>query len=283
MAISESQLGTWAKQGAITTAKNIANSIENALNSCRHWPDGVAFEVYLQGSYKNDTNIRGDSDVDVVVQLNSMFYSNLLEEQKRVLLLLPVSYSWLNFRADVLQALKNYYGPSQISEGNKAIKVKAGNGRLPADVVVCCQYRRYRSVISYDYVEGMAFWTQNDDRQVINYPKIHYDNGVVKHQNSNKRYKPTVRLFKNYRGYILNDATPSYFLECLIYNVPNSKFGTSYQDSFCEVINWLNQADIDSFICQNGQHKLFGTSPEQWTISQARTFIANAISRWNNW
>lgn len=283
MAIPESQLEIWAKQGAITTAKNTADSIKNALNSYSHWPDGVDFEVYLQGSYKNDTNIRGDSDVDVVAQLNSTFYSNLSEEQKRALLLSSASYVWSNFRADVLQALKNYYDSSQISEGNKTLKVKANNGRLPADVVVCCQYRRYKTVNSYDYVEGMTFWTQNYGRQVINYPKVHYDNGVSKHQNSNKWYKPTVRLFKNCRGHISNDMTPSYFLECLIYNAPNSKFGTSHQDSFCNVINWLNQADLDSFMCKNGQHKLFGTSPEQWTTAQARTFIANVISLWNNY
>ncbi|HOK94963.1 MAG TPA: nucleotidyltransferase [Anaerohalosphaeraceae bacterium] len=77
MAIPESQLETWAKQGAITTAKSTADSVKNALNSYNNWPNGIDFEVYLQGSYKNDTNIRGDSDVDIVAQLNSTFYSNL--------------------------------------------------------------------------------------------------------------------------------------------------------------------------------------------------------------
>lgn len=153
MAIPEPQLETWAKQGAITTAKATADSIKNALNSYSYWPRGIEFEVYLQGSYKNDTNIRGDSDVDVVAQLNSTFYSNLSEEQKRILGLTPASYDWSDFQSDVLQALKTYYGQGQITEGNKSVKIKANNGRLPADVVVCCQYRRYRAVNSYNYVE----------------------------------------------------------------------------------------------------------------------------------
>ena len=106
MAIPESQLETWAKQGAITTAKSTADSVKNALNSYNNWPNGIDFEVYLQGSYKNDTNIRGDSDVDIVAQLNSTFYSNLSEEQKRILGLTPASYGWSNFRSDVLQVLK---------------------------------------------------------------------------------------------------------------------------------------------------------------------------------
>ncbi len=283
MAIPESQLETWKNQGAVTTAKATADSVKNALNSYNNWPNGVDFEVYLQGSYKNSTNIRGDSDVDVVAQLNSTFYSNLSDDQKRILWITPASYGWPEFRVDVLKALRNYYGQAQIIEGNKTLKLKAGNGRLPADVVVCSQFRRYKTVNNDDYVEGMCFWTKNEDRRVINYPKVHYENGVSKHDNTNKWYKPVVRIFKNTRNAFSSDNTPSYFLECLIYNAPHSKFGTSYQDSFCNVINWLNQADLDSFMCKNGQHKLFGTSPEQWTNAQARVFITNAISLWNNW
>lgn len=283
MAISESQLEAWSHQGAVTTSKATADSIKNALNAYNNWPEGIDFEVYLQGSYKNDTNIRGDSDVDVVAQLNSTFYSNLSEDQKRTLGLSPASYSWSNFRSDVLKVLKDYYGQSQITEGNKSIKIKANNGRLPADVVVCSQYRRYKTVSSDDFVEGMCFWTRNDDRQVINYPKVHYDNGVSKHQNSSKWYKPVVRLFKNSRGNISGDATPSYFLECMLYNVPNSKFGTSYQDTFCNVVNWLNEINLDNFICQNGQLILFGSTQEQWNTNQAKAFIKNLISLWNNW
>ena len=283
MAIPESQLETWANQGAITTAKSTADSIKNALNSYTDWPDGIDFEVYLQGSYKNDTNIRGDSDVDVTAQLNSTFYSNLSEDQKGILGLTPASYHLSDFGADVLKILKNYYGQSQITEGNKSIKIKANNGRLPADVVVCSQYRRYKTVNSYDYIEGMCFWTKNDNRQVINYPKAHYDNGVTKHQNSSKWYKPMVRLFKNCRGNISGDATPSYFLECMLYNVPNSKFGTSYGDTFCNILNWFNENSLDNFVCQNEQLNLFGTSQEQWSTSEAKTFIKNLISLWNNW
>ena len=283
MAIPESKLETWAHQGAITTAKSTADSIKNALNSYTDWPSGVDFEVYSQGSYKNDTNIRGDSDVDVTVQLNSTFYSNLSEEQKSTLGLSPASYSLTNFRADILKILKDYYGENQIVDGNKALKVKANNGRLPADVVVCSQYKKYKTVNNYDYIEGMCFWTKNGDRQVINYPKIHYDNGVSKHKNSSEWYKPVVRLFKNIRGNISGDTTPSYFLECMLHNVPDSKFGTSYGDTFCNVVNWLNETDLDNLVCQNGQSKLFGLSQEQWDTNQAKTVIKNLISFWNNW
>ncbi|HCX90987.1 MAG: tRNA nucleotidyltransferase [Deltaproteobacteria bacterium CG12_big_fil_rev_8_21_14_0_65_43_10] len=288
MGIPESRLKTWSHQGAITTAKATHESIRNALDSYE-WPDGINFEVYLQGSYKNDTNIRGDMDVDLVVQLNLSFYSNLSEEQKRYLELFPASYGWDDFRPNVLRALKDYYGSPMITEGNKSIKVKATGGRLPADVVVCAQYRKYRSLNGYDYVEGMTFWTRNESRQVINYPKIHYDNGIKKHQNTNNRYKSVVRMFKNIRNYIKenyyisNDLAPSYFLECLLYNVPNNKYSGSYQDVFCYIVNWLNNAKLEDFVCQNGQLKLFGNTPEQWSVYNAKTLIQKLVELWNNW
>ncbi len=98
MAIPEEQLEVWSHQGAITTARQTHESIRTALSS-HGWPDGVDFEVYLQGSYKNATNVRGDSDVDVVVQLKSTFYHNLNEEERRVLLLTPHVIAGLIFEA----------------------------------------------------------------------------------------------------------------------------------------------------------------------------------------
>jgi hypothetical protein len=283
VAIPESQFETWANQGAISTAKATADSVKNALNSFSDWPDGIEFDVYLQGSYKNDTNIRGDSDVDVVAQLNSAYYNNLNEDQKAILQLSSVSYGWLAFKTDVIRALKDNYEQSQVTEGNKAIKIKAGSGRLSADVVVCTKYRRFKTVNINDYVEGMCFWTKNENRQVINYPKLHYDNGVLKNQSSDGWYKPVVRLFKNCRGNISGDATPSYFLECLLFNVPNSNYGTSYQHTFCAIVDWLNENNFDNFICQNRQVDLFGLTPEQWNTAQAKRFVENLISLWKNW
>ena len=82
MPIPESQLKTWSHRGAVRTAKQTHESIRKALEAY-NWPSEAQYEVYLQGSYKNYTNIRGDSDVDVVVQLNSTFSHNLSEDQKR--------------------------------------------------------------------------------------------------------------------------------------------------------------------------------------------------------
>jgi hypothetical protein len=289
MGIPESQLETWSHQGAVITAKATADSVKYALNTYKNWPDSINYESFLQGSYKNNTNIRGDMDVDVVARLDSTFYSNLTEEQKRQLGLTPSSYGLSEFRNDVKEALKDYFGSESIAEGDKSLKIESNNNRLPSDVVVCAKYRKYYRVDHNSYVEGITFWTKGENRQVINYPQIHYDNGVKKRKNTSNCYKQTVRMFKNIRNYLIEneslskDNVPSYFLECLIYNAPNEKFENSYQNSFCNIVNWINAADLSNFVCQNEQIDLFGSIPEQWAIDEAESFIEKLISLWNNW
>ena len=124
---------------------------------------------------------------------------------------------------------------------------------------------------------------------MINYPKLHYENGVKKNQDTNERYKPTVRMFKNARTYLVErgvipaDLAPSYFLECLLYNVPNDKFGKTYQDTFCNIVDWLFKADLSKFVCQNKQLPLFGSLPEQWSVTRAKDFLQSMLDLWKNW
>ena len=286
MPIPESQLETWSHQGAITTARQTHESIRSALAD-HSFPSGVDYEIYLQGSYKNSTNIRGDSDVDVVVQVNSTFYNNLTEDQKRSLNLTDARYNLGDFRRDVLSALQNYYGARDVSFGNKAIKVETAY--LPADVVVCAQYRNYHSLATFNYTEGMTFYSYDDSRWTINYPKLHYDNGVSKQAQTQNWFKPTVRLFKNVRSAITDggrlrlENAPSYFIECLLYNVPNTVFGNSYQDTLVTAFNYLNSADLDQCSSQNGQLRLFGASSEQWSQPNADSFLFAIRDLWNNW
>ena len=284
--IPESQLQQWSNQGATTTAKQTHESIRAAL-APYNWPNGKP-EVYLQGSYKNSTNIRGDSDVDVVVQLNSVFRNNLTKEQKRRFIFAKADYTWGDFYSDVEQALTERYGAPKVRRGKKTLKVETPH--LPADVVVCIQYRKYpsnpRSVD--DYIEGMTFYVQAETRWVVNYPKFHYENGAEKNKGTNQWYKPTIRMFKNARTHLIGrgapqDLAPSYFLECLLYNVPDNKFGGTLQNTFYNVISWLLEADLSLFRCQNEQDALFGSSPEQWSEENAKRFLRYMVNLSENW
>ena len=300
MAIPDTQLETWSHQGAVTTASATNSAIQNALHAQNSPVSGKDFDVYLQGSYKNSTNIRGDSDVDIVVQLNSTFQydlSTLSEGEKRLFgqtYPTNATYLWRNFRDDTLRALRAYFEAQNVAEGNKSIKVLGGSGRLSADVIACIQYKQYLRFGSLQeeiYIEGIEFYTIREGRRIINFPRPHYDKGVEKNsqQTTNGWYKPTVRVFKNARTYLIDqnflsrDIAPSYFLECLIYNVHDNQFGQSYQETFCNAVNWLRGTNLSGFMCQNGQTPLFGSSQEQWSTEQASQFLNAMADLWNNW
>src|SRR5690606_24503050 len=107
----------------ITNSAYTGNSVKNAINSYQCFPEGVKFDVYLQGSFKNDTNVRGESDVDVVVELTSVFYNNLNQNQKNYLGFTASGYNLNLFRQQVENCLRNYYGADNITFSDKVIKI----------------------------------------------------------------------------------------------------------------------------------------------------------------
>jgi len=289
MPIPERKLEIWTHQGAISTAKLTHESIREALNSCG-CPDGIQFEIYLQGSYKNTTNIRGNSDVDVVLQLNTSFLNNLSEDLKKAFGFVRANYTWHDFHSDVLNALRQHYGSSNVTVGRKSLKVQTQY--LPADVVVSLQYRKYPEYPESvnDFVEGIAFWA--DPRWIVNYPKLHWENGVAKNKRTRGLYKRIVRMFKNARSHletierIPKDLAPSYFLECFVYNVPEERFVGSLQEVYVNVLDhWVTAIsnNYESLLCQNEQLPLFGEAPEQWSVDKAVELIRALTELWKTW
>ncbi|MXX53277.1 MAG: nucleotidyltransferase, partial [Dehalococcoidia bacterium] len=288
MTIPESQLSRWSDHGPQDTAKRTHTAIRRALEAY-DWPAGVRYDVYLQGSYQNDTNISGDSDVDVVLELKSSIYHDLdelsdWERRSLALTLGPVTYGWNDFRRDALKAMELRFGKALIAQGNKTIKLKPNPGSLAADVVVCANHRTYTSRSAH--IDGIMLYVLQDKRQIVNYPMLHYQNGAEKGRRTRDRYKRTVRMFKNARNRLLSDgrlhrkAAPSYFLECLLYNAPNECFLSGYQDTYVSIVNWMTGADLGMLVCQNGRQQLFGDLPEQWSQSNARSLSSGLADLW---
>lgn len=289
MGLSESQLSSWSNQGATQQSASTHQSIRSALGGY-NWPSWVRYEDYLSGSYRNSTNIRGNSDVDLVLEVTSFSYSNLTDEQKRVKGISTSPHSLEEFRQVVIQALTQLYGSAAIdTSGRKAIRLKASSGRLDTDIVVSATYKSYEE--NRLRASGIIFWA-TDGTKIINYPKVHYDNGATKNKNTGEYFKPSVRMFKNTREAIyqkepsLRGKFPSYFLECLFYNVPNDSFGSSLQSTYTESVNWLSRTlgsdEAKKLVCQNYQEYLFGPHTTQWDLVYAQSFIRQAIHLWNN-
>ncbi len=298
MGIPEAQLKTWSNDGATGSAEVTHNRIRRVLNA-HEWPARVKPDLYLQGSYRNSTTIRADSDVDLVCEITSVFYSNkasaLTPAQRAVL---DQTYgnggvSWSQFHAEVLKVLCAAYG-RQVDPSTNAIKVPAGQGRLAADVVVTATYKQYIpnpfTTALPNFHQGVTFWADGV-RQVVNFPRQHYDNGVNKNDygRTGERFKPMVRVFKNARRYMVerglleDDIAPGYFIQCLLYNVPDYLFLGTFEQAFVAILNWLLTADLNTSWCQNGIYRLFGDQPNEWTTAKARTYLQTLVALWNGW
>lgn len=296
MGIPEPQLSTWSHQGSITQSSSTYATVKAALESSDAGYSAKKFRVFLQGSYGNDTNIYSESDVDVVIVIDSMFrhdLSSLGEEQKAAFKAThsDATYKYLDFKKDVLDALKKRFG-TDVDPGEKAITIKANGNRRKADVLIAMQYRRYhhyQSIANQSYDAGICFYTKSGSL-IANYPKQHSENCTRKHQATNSWFKPMARIFKNMRSKLVSDgaigegAAPSYYLEGLLYNVPVENFGGNYSDSFVNCINWLMQADRSKFVCANEQYYLlWPDSRTSWTAEDCEEFLAAAVVLWNEW
>lgn len=222
MGVPEAQLETWSHQGAIQQSKNTYATIKGALENPNAVYHNRSYTIFLQGSYGNDTNIFADSDVDVVMRLDSIFYTDLeaLSDAEKAAYDAARSgadYDFKTWKADLVTHLGKKF-PGKVDPGNKAIFVQGEGNRRDADVLACVQLRKYlhfRSWSDSSYVDGICFW-DSAGNWIKNYPRQHSEKCTKKHQVTNSWFKPTVRILKNMRnrmiddGYLVEGVAPSY-------------------------------------------------------------------------
>ena len=282
MSIPNSKLSSWGHHYSGTAPKQAHVSIRDALAKYKGWAEKHEYDIFLQGSYKNDTNLRRDSDVDVVVQLAvelnprvATLSDQQLEQDKDHIL----SYKrWRSFRKQMLVVLRTIYGTEDVTPGRKSLKLSKGIIPASADVVVTLRCG-----------EGLAFYLPDDHRWVVSYPQQHYKRGLKKEKATNSRFKRTIRMFKSARNHLVeNDvinskAASSYFIECLLYNVPDNLFNADYRQTYSGIVAYLKNTNLKQFNSQNGMRQLFGKSKDLWNVSDAEKYILALERMWKKW
>lgn len=295
MAISEAQLETWSAPGAQTQSKDTYASIKNVLEDPAAPYSNRKFASFLQGSYGNSTNIRVDSDVDIALRLSSINYYDISslsvgEKERFERNISPGSYSHKKFKEEVLAWLTKKYG-SGVKAGKKAIFIPGNGSRRDADVLVCTKHLRYTNYpadSSPVYRTGICFWT-SDGKKIVNYPKQHLANCTTKNQATSTRFKSNVRVLKNWRnkmveeGYLKEGIAPSYFIEGMLWNVPNQNFVASYQQTYLNCHAWLKQCDPTILNCANNYHFLIREGTQVcWNKKHYDVFRAALVKYWND-
>ena len=281
MTSSPIEHASWIAAGSNAAAQATYASIKRALATVIAQRD---VDVFLQGSYANATNIRADSDVDIVVMTKQTFQGardRLSQRRQAELDAYPAAtYTSPNLRNDVIQALTAYYGAARVNPRNKCITVAKRDSYVDADVVPCLQYRRFRNPESpmHDFVEGLSI-IPRDGGRIIDFPKEHISNGQIKNGSCLDRYKPTVRQMKRLRnravaeGRLRDGTAPGYLLECMTFNVPNDQFVSNHSTRLRDVVTWLKIADKTNFWSCDGVHHLFRDEPGGFSVATAQQII----------
>lgn len=299
MAIPSETLDSWTsyESAAIKSAKNTHTHIQETLNGNERISnhDHIRLNTILQGSYANHTIVRGAGDVDVLAINEKRIHSNTEDFTAQELLdywdaTTLTTYSYEDYRKDILETLIENYGSTAVKDGSKAIELNSDHTsglELDADVVPVLRYKQYDEYPGKP-TKGIAF-KDDDGNWITNFPEQHQEAATRIHGETNKRYKPTVRMFKNARNKLVADGefdkgtAPSYFIECLLSNVDQDIIDTNnLQKRFFDVIVGLPEEDWSSFTAQHGLRKLFGNQPEQWDGEDAADFIVALADLWDN-
>ncbi|MFY9089505.1 nucleotidyltransferase domain-containing protein [Arcobacter aquimarinus] len=225
---SEEILKSWTKPASNSEEQKLSNSISMVKDAIQKNPklNSLDIEIFGQGSYANNTNVRLNSDIDINIRFKGGFYSDLPSNKtkKDFGLIYPINYTYSEFKNDVENALIDKFGIERVNRNNKCITIKANTYIVETDVVPTWDNRRYSE--NGSYVSGVAFWDDNGNK-ITNYPKQHIENGIEKNNLTERKYKRLTRLFRKLRYKMIeerievSDNITSFLLECLIWNVPN--------------------------------------------------------------
>lgn len=290
--ISVAKLKRWTnyRTAATTAARDTHRTVRAGLEDgeLRGAEDGLEFATKLQGSYRNTTMVRGSGDVDILLIRTDAYHADFSQIPDHSTDFSPAENprkAFDNHAEAVYRTLQYQYGASNVSLGGKAIEIDTDSLPRGADIVPCLQHRKYWENYPGNYMRGIAFWTK-DGEKIVNFPERHRIQGAQYQNDTNENYKPTIRLFKNLRDKLLEEEriekeqVPSYFIECLLSNVPVDLLRiNNLCDRTEEIVDFLSsqsEEDLRNFTTQHGLRDLFGPKTVQWDIQDAQQFIEEA-------
>ena len=244
------------------------------------------FDIFLQWSYANSTNIKEDSDVDIVVCRNNIHRDNFwfMGRNSNYLSQYNIDYSrksFYDFKIKVERALFWEFWNS-ITRKNKCLRLDISNYNLVnADIVPT--YELHKFINDWRYYPWIALFS-DDGTYIENFPKMHQKNWEEKNQRTNWMYKDMVRLIKNCKAYysdIYNDNSKvisSFMIENCLWNIESNIYLTNYwtKTNLCncvikELLRKLQHPWDFREICN--LRKLFDWANNKYTPQQVQSFF----------
>lgn len=271
----EGQFREWAKPPGKTEQDRCDNA-ESAIRNAIKASDKLKardIKIFAQGSYRNNTNVRKDSDVDIGILCTDTLLNDFPPGMNRDDFgLTPATYHYEQYKNEIEEALVNHFERSAIKRGNKAFDVHETTYHVEADVAAFFEHRRYEK--DGTFIKGVALLTDREKKLIKNWPEQHYENGVSKNNATGTRFKSIVRVLKalsnEMTGQGVRDAdVPGFLIECLVCNVPNSDFQNS-----------TYRADVRAALAFLFNNTLFHEDCKEWGEVSDLIYLFHSGQKW---
>ena len=288
----ETTFRSWARPPSDTEderCENAVRMIKDAITASRALA-ARDVQVFGHGSYRNNTNVRLNSDVDVCVRCMDVItpdYSFAAGATDREANLVEAVYTFAMFKNELEAALHARFGSLAVVRGNKVFVVRENTYRVSADVAPTSELRRYyRESNGRLWYESGTMLYPDRGPCIENWPHHHYQNGVGKNDRTGRRFKSAVRILKRLRNDMeearaYTGPVPSYLLECLVWNVPDQAFcHATLTEDVRQSIAYLVASTATQSGCNEwgevNERKYVFRVGQKWTREEAHAFLVAA-------
>ena len=246
--------------------------------------------IYLQGSYASKTNIKFQSKIEVIVELNKtreFDYETMTQQDMKFRDDFFIDYDHYfdvrRFKQILIDELKKLLNTRLIIRPTTILVPATSKLQHSIEIFPCFKYRFFND--NGGSIRCKLVYDEKLDEHFLMFTNLHAVNGNLKDSMTRGNFKRIVRLMKNLVAISAREdknihSVRGYYVECLLYNVPNEMYYSNDNkllSVFLKVINWLNFANMSDFVCQNQIWSLWGNADGFWDQHSARQFINDVI------
>ncbi len=297
LGFSEEFLNNAAVEVTSNTVQDDYDFIENVLKRAVVNASYVApyfnpedVTIYLQGSYASKTNIKFQSKIEVIVELNKTHeydYETMQQSDMKFrddfFINFEHYFDVRRFKQVLVDELKKLLNTKVIINPTTILVPSSSKLQHAVDIFPCFKYRFYNE--NGGSIRCKLVYDEKLDEHFLMFTNLHAVNGNLKDSMTQGNFKRIVRLMKNIVAISAREdknihPIRGYYIECLLYNVPNEMYYSSdnkLSSVFLKIINWLNFANLNEFVCQNQIWSLWGNADGFWNQYDARQFINDII------
>ena len=239
-----------------------------------HRLDPRAIDIYMHGSYANNTNIYFPSNLEVVVEFKilrqpvyRLFNDYWVETREE--------FTPRDFTMQLLDELREIIGADIEHHGQVIILPPSKDRKHTVEITPAFTFTHTTGDGEF---KGILVWDEGVEAHLATFPRIHQRNGEMQDKITRGNFLRMTRAFKTLNAIAAREGhgvkVRGYFIQCLLFNVPRNLYASDdLQTVFYSIFNYLMRADIRGFASQNLVWSLFGIAPEFWSLDDAHDYI----------